>query len=259
MFDLFQKNKDAKPDDVKTIRDAVLRFIKEQLQKAEGGEGSNIRALQLFVYPTAEEKHLYESALHVGEEERFRSEVQRIADDYAIDLPGDWQLQVEFVDAAPAETLPVPQLHASLFVQTRKRSLQKLLSASVKIISGEAEQPVYSIQSTDGRINIGRDKQVQTDNGFYRVNQIAFPSSSQNELNKFISRQHAHIEFDNETGSFLLFADEGGVPPRNKVKVLSTESDEPVKLYSTHIGYTLKQGDQIKLGDAAVLEFNYSF
>lgn len=257
MFDMFQKNRDAKPDDVKTIRDALLRFLKEQLQKAEGGEGANIRALHLFVYSPAEEKHLYESALHVGDEERLKNEIQRIADDYAIELPEDWQLVIEFVETAPEGTLVVPQLHASVFIQTRKRSLKKEATAFIRVHTADAEQPVYTIHSAAGRINIGRDKEVQTGSGFYRVNHIAFPSSSTNELNRYISRQHAHIEFNNESGEFLLFADEGGVPPRNKVKVLSSSGGEPVKLYSTDIGYTLKEGDQVKLGDAAVLEFSY--
>jgi len=257
MLNLFQKNAATPPDDVKGIRDSFLRFIKEQLQKVEGGEGFNIRALQLFVFCAEAEKHVYESALYVGEEERFRSEVQKIADDFAIDLPETWGLEISFTDAAPPEASKLPDLDAALFIQTRKRSIQKTSTAYIKVVCGEAEQERYTIESTESRINIGREKQVQTDNGFFRINQIAFPSASTNEHNKYISRQHAHIEYNNETGAFILFADEGGVPPRNKVKVLSAESPEPVKLYSTYIGYTLKEGDQIKLGESAVIEFSY--
>lgn len=253
---MFQKNATT-PTDVKGIRDSFLRFIKEQLQKTEGGEGFNIRALQLFIFCLEAEKHVYESALYVGEEERFKNEVQKIADDYAIDLPDDWALELDFVEAPPQEAMKIPDLNAALFVQTRKRSLHKASTAYIRIVFGEAEKERYTIQSTDGRINIGREKQVQTENGFFRTNHIAFPSASSNEHNKYISRQHAHIEYDNDAGVFLLFADEGGVPPRNKVKVLSSESAEPVKLYSTHIGYALKEGDQVRLGESAVIEFSY--
>ena len=37
-FNIFNKNKGEKRDwDVKSLRDALLRFIKEALQKVEGG------------------------------------------------------------------------------------------------------------------------------------------------------------------------------------------------------------------------------
>jgi pSer/pThr/pTyr-binding forkhead associated (FHA) protein len=89
------------------------------------------------------------------------------------------------------------------------------------------------------------------------MNTIAFPANSNNESNKFISRQHAHIEWDNDSAAFLLFPDEGGIPPKNKVKVRSA-AGELIKLQAIEIGYELKDGDQIVLGDSAVLEFSYT-
>jgi hypothetical protein len=49
MFDFFKKNTENSSKDVKTVREALLHFIKEQLKKAEGGEGSNIKGIQLFI------------------------------------------------------------------------------------------------------------------------------------------------------------------------------------------------------------------
>jgi len=258
MLDMFQK-KGERPNDVKTIRDSLLRFIKEQLQKLEGGEGSNIKALQVFLSPSEEEKHLYDAALYLEEENRFKNEeVQKIADDYAIDLPKDWAMEIEFVETPPAEAIKAPDINAALFIQTRKHSLHKTSTAYIKIISGEAEKDSYRIESADGRFNLGREKQVQAEGGFFRTNHIAFPSSSKNEHNKFISRQHAHIEYNNETGCFVLFADEGGIPPRNKVKVLTKGEEMPVKLLSTKVGHSLEEGDQVMLGESAVVEFTYN-
>jgi hypothetical protein len=98
---------------------------------------------------------------------------------------------------------------------------------------------------------------VQTRDNFFRINTIAFPAESTADSNKYISRQHAHIEWDNGTGTFLLFADEGGVPPRNKIKIRSLQNEDPVKLQSTRVGYSLQEGDQIILGETALLEFSY--
>jgi pSer/pThr/pTyr-binding forkhead associated (FHA) protein len=130
-------------------------------------------------------------------------------------------------------------------------------TAYIRILNGEAENEVYTISSTDARINIGRDKKVQGSDGFFRVNTIVFPATSQHESNRSVSRQHAHIKFDNNSGQFLLFADEGGIPPKNKIKVRSTNDAAPVKLYSTLNGHALQEGDQIMLGESAIIEFSY--
>ena len=55
----------------------------------------------------------------------------------------------------------------------------------------------------------------------------------------------------------MLYADEGGVPPGNKIKVKTLKDDNLVKLHSTEIGHCLIDGDQVILGDSAVLEFSY--
>lgn len=257
MLDLFKKDKDTGSLDAKTIRDRLVHFIKEQLQKVEGGEGNNIKGLHLFVACSNVEKYMYESAVYFEEQDRFKNEeVQKIADDFAIDLPENWVMEIAFVDNLPTEAVLVPGLEAAMFIQTRKRTMIKSAVAYVKILGGEAEKEVYTITSTSGKITIGREKKVKTPDGFFRENVIAFPANSSHETNKFISRQHAHIEWDNDSGSFLLFADEGGIPPRNKVK-LRSEKGELEKLQTMEIGHQLKEGDQIILGDSAVLEFSY--
>jgi len=256
MLDLFKK--EAGTPDVKNIRDRLLHFIKEQLQKVEGGEGSNIKGLHLFFACSDAEKYLYESAVFYDEQDKFKNEeVQKIADDFAIELPQNWVMEIVFTDAIPPEAVKLPDLDAALFIQTRKRTLIKSATAYVRVLNGEAEKEEYTITSTSGKVTIGREKKVQTPDGFFRENTIAFPANSKHEGNKFVSRQHAHIEWDNDSGSFLLFADEGGIPPRNKVK-LRTEKGELEKLQTMEIGHLLREGDQIILGDSAVLEFSFS-
>jgi hypothetical protein len=66
MFDIFKKDTQGQPKDVKYVRDSLLHFIKEQLRKAEGGEGANIKGLQIFIACPLEEKHMYEAAVYFG-------------------------------------------------------------------------------------------------------------------------------------------------------------------------------------------------
>jgi len=49
----------------------------------------------------------------------------------------------------------------------------------------------------------------------------------------------------------------GGIPPRNKIKV-QTGSGDVIRLQSTHIGHHLQEGDQIVLGETALLQFSYN-
>lgn len=259
MFDLFKQKDDASAPDVKSLRHQLLQFIKDQLKRWEGGEGAHIRGLQLFLAPPPDDRHLYEAALFFDEPQRFKEEeVQRIADDYALDLPADYLFDLLFVDDLPAEALKSKELPVALHVSTKKQPvLTTQTTAYLKVVNGEAEQKIYQLTDKSGKICIGREKRVQTPDGFLRENNIAFPSSSYNAANKYISRQHAHVEWNREAGAFFLYADEGGIPPRNKIKV-QTSGGDIVRLQSTKVGHHLQEGDQIVLGQSALLQFSYA-
>ena len=258
MFDLFKQKEEASSPDVKSLRQNLLLYLKDQLKKWEGGEGANIKGLQLFLSPSEEDRHLYEAALYVDDAAKFKDEeLQRIVDDYAINLPADWVLEFLFVASLPAEAIKSKDLPVALHVVTRKQPvLTTLTTAYLKVVGGEAEKETYVLTDKGGKFCIGRDKKVQTPEGFMRENDIAFPSDSDNKSNKFISRQHAHIEWSKEAGGFFLYADEGGIPPRNKIKVRTKEGDI-IRLQSTQVGHHLQEGDQVVLGDSALLQFSY--
>ncbi len=253
MFDFLKGNR---PTDIKGIRNATVLFIKEQLQKTEGGEGRNINGISLFVNCKAVEKHLYEGALYTNETHRFKEdEVQKIADDFAIDLPTGWTFDCQFVEKFPDNAIRANGVDIALFIATKGgRKVSIATTAFVKVLVGIAEKEVFQISSTSGKITIGREKRTQTINGLFRENVIAFLGTA-HEANNSVSRQHGHIEWNEEKGDFFLFADEGGIPPNNKLKVKEV-GGEPFKLQAIEIGYRLKEGDQIILGDAAILEFN---
>lgn len=258
MFDLFKRTENKGQQDVKGLRDALLRLVKEQLQKSEGGEGRHIKGIHLFIKAEASEKHLYEAAVYIDEQSRFKDEIQRIADDFALDLPDNWMLEIAFDQEIPPDAIYADGLNAAIFIRTKDHNLKRSGSATIKILNGEAEKHKYKITSADGKINIGREAKAQVNDGFFRLNHIAFPGDSKNESNKFVSRQHAHIEWNNEDGCFTLFADEGGVPPGNKIKIKTPGNENLVKLHSTQIGHKLNEGDQVILGESAVFEFSYN-
>ena len=249
--------KQNKPKDIKTLRSDILDFIKLQLKKAESGEGENIRGLQLYINCTPQDKFLYEGAVYSNEQEKFKEDVQKIADDFAIDLPSNWFLQIAFEETVPPEAIQSADVDVAIFISTKQKpSIHKEAVAYIKILNGEAEQEIYLIQSSSKKINIGREKNVHISEGYLRQNQIAFTDNSNNKSNKSVSRQHAHIEWNEEFAAFLLYADEGGIPPSNKIKV-KPEHGQEIRLITTEFGHQLKEGDQIILGESALLEFSY--
>lgn len=258
MFDFFKNKKDNKDLDAKGLRELILSFVKEELQRLDGGEGKDIAALQLYINPDQESRFLYETAVYFLEPEILKNEIQRIADNYALALPLNWTLEVLFVAEQPAGAILGNGITAGIiFKRAVKGTVNKTtaVEAQVNILKGYAEQASYVLNAGTARINIGREKNIQADDGSFRINTIAFPENAAYESNKYISRQHAHIEWDENAAQFKLYADEGGVPPGNKTKIRWAGDESVQKLNSTHIGYPLSNGDQVILGDVAVLEF----
>jgi hypothetical protein len=257
MFNFFKSDANERPVDVKGVRYTLLQFIKQELQKAEGGEGSNIKGLSLFLTCDAKDRTMYEAAVYVDEPDAFKAEIQKIADDYAVALPDSWSLDVIFLQDVPAEAIKANNVDAAFFIKTSKHFIRQKATAYIIVLNGEADKDQYEITSEGGKINIGRDKKAQADDGFFRTNHIAFPSDSANVANKYVSRQHAHLEWNHDNAHFMIFADDGGVPPRNKIKIKADATEDMVKLHSTDIGHPLNEGDQIIIGESAVLQFSY--
>lgn len=254
MFNLFNK----KPTDVKGVRSAIIQFIKEELKKNEGGEGGNIKSILIYVVCNPSETHIYRAALFADEPEKFKKEeVQRIADDFDINLPANWKLEMIFDEPLPKGVVTQELLDIGLQIVTNKTIVEKkTVEAYLRSLNGETEKIIYKITSEPGKINIGRETKSQAADGFFRTNHIAFVNSENNPENRSVSRQHAHIEWNENTNSFYLFADEGGIPPHNKMKVRS-ENGVIERIQTVELGHKLKEGDQIILGEAAVLEFSY--
>ena len=253
MFNIFS----SKPKDVKGVRNAIVQFIKEQLKNNEGGEGGNIKSILLFIVCPEEENHIYRSAVYSDEPDKFKmEEVQRIADDYDIELPEQWKLEIYFDEAIPKGTISSNNVDVALQLITNRTIIQKkTVQAFISTLNGVTEKNNYVINSLTGKINIGREIKAQTQDGFFRKNYIAFIEPEVNAANRSVSRQHAHIEWNEERDSFYLFADEGGIPPHNKTKV-KCENGIIEKIQTIEMGHKLKEGDQIILGEAAVLEFS---
>jgi len=109
-------------------------------------------------------------------------------------------------------------------------------------VRGQAEPPELDLKSD--RVNIGRLKEVSGEkDGLRRRNDIAFA-----ETETTVSREHATIRYDKETGRFYL---QDGDSQRG-TSVFRDSRRLTVPKSPTR-GLQLKSGDEIHLGDGRVV------
>lgn len=115
-------------------------------------------------------------------------------------------------------------------------------NAKLTVLRGQADPSEYSIASD--RVNIGRLKEVVGDReGLRRRNDIAFA-----ETETSVSREHAYIRFDAESGKFRLYdsMSQRGTSLFREGRRLETPKG-PTR------GVQLRSGDEIHLGEARIL------
>ena len=114
----------------------------------------------------------------------------------------------------------------------------------VEGIANTAELPL-----TKSRINIGRMVSVYHAGGPSRKNDLAFVED--NEINRTVSREHAHILINKSTGEHRLFNDRWYKASSNPgLWILRDGLSQPVHRGAR--GIALKTGDEIHAGSAVI-------
>ena len=100
------------------------------------------------------------------------------------------------------------------------------------------------------RINIGRVVDVYRDAGLFRRNDLAFPAET--DVNRSVSREHAHIVHDRLNGEYRLFNDRwyarGG-----ECGTWIVRDGMSQEVHRNARGTKLEPGDEIHFGKAVVV------
>lgn len=104
------------------------------------------------------------------------------------------------------------------------------------------------------RTNVGRTIDVYRDQGLFRRNDLAFVED--NEINRTVSREHAHIQWDRITGEYRLFHDRWYArgekrPAEGGTWIVRDGMSQEVHRDSR--GTKLEPGDEIHFGRAVVM------
>jgi hypothetical protein len=229
------------------IRVAVLDEVRAKTHRVAGREVFPYNVIKLLVRGVGEEqagvfhgaffRQLMEQELHDG--------LGRVR----VRFPADLRVEVETTPQLPSAEEQWLVVHA----ESREAPVTSAAAVEVKlgrlvVVRGEANQQEVLLEKT--RTNIGRPVEVFKQDGPSRINDIAFTGDS--EVNRTVSREHAHVLFDKQSGEYRIYNDRGARNGACGLWIMRDGLSQEVR--RTARGARLEHGDEIHLG-SAVLRF----
>jgi hypothetical protein len=238
-------SKTDEPPELAEIRLAVLDRIRE---KSYGAGGKKVFPYDLL---RVEMRGVEESRRDVFAGRFFRKyleqEVRNALRDGGCRFPDNLRVDVE-----PIVGLPKPG-EAWLLVDTASQEISDAGKKPVgRLIVREGDANAREIRLEKARTNIGRVVDVYRSEGLYRRNDLAF--EAENEINRSVSREHAHIQYDRASGEYRLFNDrwyERG--PHGDCATWIVRDGLSQEVHRTSRGAKLEPGDEIRFGKAVVM------
>ena len=223
----------------------VVETAEREIQP--GGRGTRvfpINSITLAVLASSREERARIEAVFAGEPPlRDRIVAALRSKSCPID---DLTLDVAYVARAPKDWRH-PQFHLTFSrvaraATTVARPEPAFGRIDLTVVRGTAERKTYSFAAR--RIDLGRCAEVRdTRHRLVRTNHVAFVEGA-GEINQSVSRRHAHITYEAESGTYRL-RDEGSAHGTSVVRDGSTLTVSPGSL-----GVRLRAGDEVVLGEA---------
>jgi len=186
--------------EVAEIRFAILDEIQKKLQRAGGKQIFPYDLVRIQIHGVGDAQ----SAMFERDFFRnfFEQEVRRSLAKSGGRYPEDLRVEVRVT-----KTLAAGQKWLS--VETLAQEIQEVPAPPVRrfgkltVMAGAANKPEILLQK--GRTNIGRTVDVYRSQGPSRRNDLAFTEDT--EINRTVSREHAHILYDKGAGEYRLYND----------------------------------------------------
>jgi len=121
-------------------------------------------------------------------------------------------------------------------------------TARLVVRQGEAAAPELTLDKP--RSYLGREVEVYVKGGIHRRNDLAFPGES--DINRSVSREHAHVEYNRATGEYRLFNDRCYARGSDCATRI-VRNGVSVEVHRDSRGARLEPGDEIHLGRAVLL------
>jgi hypothetical protein len=120
-----------------------------------------------------------------------------------------------------------------------------------RLVVREGTANVPEVRLDKARINIGRSVDVIRAEGLFRRNDLVFAEDT--EVNRSVSREHAHILFDKATGEYRLFNDRWYPLGSRDCGIWIVRDGMSQEVHRNSRGAKLEPGDEIHFGRAVVV------
>lgn len=121
---------------------------------------------------------------------------------------------------------------------------------AARLVVQEGAANAAELRFDKARINIGRVVDVYRDAGLFRRNDLAFAADT--EINRSVSREHAHIIHDRVSGEYRLFNDRW-YPRGGDCGTWVVRDGMSQEVHRNARGTKLEPGDEIHFGKAVVV------
>lgn len=236
------------PEEPLELRHRLLDEIERAAEPHRKSAGFN-RIVVHVLAPEGRTRLLFEAALE-GQDEPFPQAVHRRLAEARFSVPAQLHVGWRFY-RRPPQRLDGYFYAQPFYVELHRRSASTL--ATLVVVQGRAKKERYTIRSGT-TVTVGRHDDVTDDRGrVVRHNRVAFLDYADPQLDdalqrvhQTVSRAHAHIDFDEATGTFRLVDDQstwGTSVVREGYPVPIQVKQQPV---------VLQDGDLLYFGKACV-------
>jgi hypothetical protein len=178
--------------------------------------------------------------------EYFENEIRQVLVKSDAQYPANLRVAVEVSSEYPAKGEPWLSV-GTMFEEPPPQPKPQDLVGRLAVVQGTATEAAVLVDKP--RTNLGRTLDVYRKEGLSRRNHVAFVEDD--EISRTVSREHAHIQRDAETGECRLFNDR--FYSREKGESCSTwiiREGMSQEVHRNGRGVKLQDGDEIHLGRA---------
>jgi len=240
----FAQGEGDEPPEVAEIRIAILDQVREKSYRAAGKKVFPFNVVHIHLRGIEDSR----APIFTGKffHKYFEQEIRARLDKTECRYPEDLRVKVHATRElpAPGEQWLWVEVESADRADAAPRRTARLI-----VVEGKANEAEITLSKA--RVNIGRTVDVYRSAGLYRRNDLAFTEDT--EINRTVSREHAHIVYDKAAGEYRLFNDrwykrEEADAPDCSIWIVRDGLSQEV--HRTARGTKLQSGDEIHFGKA---------
>lgn len=231
------------------VRIAILDEIKSKSHRVSGKDVFPYNVVRINIRGIPEKQAgILKNAFST---QFFEDELRRGLSRSNYRFPEDLRVEVQTTPRLPAPREPWLSVATESREAPADATSATRKTARLVVIKGAANESELILKKT--RTNIGRTIDVYRADGPSRRNDLAF--TEDNEINRSVSREHAHIVFHKRTGEYRLYNDRWSKPgskAEGGCGLWIIRDGLSLEVHHNARGTRLQTGDEIHLGRAVI-------